>query len=193
MNGTEQTRIIYWDACVYLAWLMEEKSHGKVHMDAIAQIANENFQRKNVIITSTITFIEVMASKIRAEKEALFRKSFRTGDHIAYDVDPPIALRARELRENLAKHESGKNLSTPDAIHIATALIYKADCLFSFDDGQKEKRHLGLLELNKDARVDGLEICKPNVPQQELGLATPVPALPPVSPQTTRPSRRFKL
>lgn len=168
MSGIDKPKTFYWDACVYLAWLMEETSHGKQCMDALAQIVQENSQRKNIIVTSAITFIEVLPAKIGADREALFRKSFRTGDHIAYDVDAAIAMTARDLREKLLHHESGKNLSTPDAIHLATASIYKADVVFSFDTGEKDTKHLGLLQLSKDPRISGMEICKPFLAQPPL-------------------------
>jgi predicted nucleic acid-binding protein len=161
-------RTIYWDACVYLAWLMDEKSQGEDAIRAIEHVLRENFQRKNTIITSTLTFIEVLPSRIGAEKNEQFQRSFRTGHHIAYDVDPPIARKAAEIREKFIKREGGKNLATPDAIHVATALIYRADCIFTFDDGQKDRRHLGLLELDKNDRVDGVHICRPHI--AEFGL-----------------------
>ncbi len=166
MSGIE--RVIYWDSCIYLAWLMDEQSHGKACMDAIGQVLAENFQRKNVIISSTITLIEVLAAKIGDEKEKLFRKSFRTQDHIAYDVDAAIALKARELREQFLAHTSGKTLATPDAIHVATAMIQRAKMLFTFDDGQKDKKHLGLLELDGSPIIAGLKICKPYTEQATL-------------------------
>ena len=59
-------------------------------------------------------------------------------------------------------------MSLPDAIHLATAAIYKADEVLTFDDGQKDKKALGLLELNGDERVEKLVICKPTVKQQIL-------------------------
>lgn len=38
MNGTEKRKIIYWDACIYIAWLVDEEAiRGKGHMDGIRQ------------------------------------------------------------------------------------------------------------------------------------------------------------
>lgn len=126
MSGTD--RIYYWDACAYLARLMDERaSYGNEAIDALQQAANDNFQRKNVIITSTLTFTEVLSLKLGEARERQFRRSFRNGDHITYDVDPPIAMRAREFREAFLKKKGEKTLATPDAIHLATASIYKAD------------------------------------------------------------------
>lgn len=162
MSGADKQSVYYWDSCVYLAWLMGEVSHGEECVQGITEAAKDNADRKNTIISSTILFTEVLAAKIGDENEALLRKSFRGRTHIAYDVDTAIALKAREFREKLLNHESGKKLATPDAIHLATAAIYKAHEVWSFDDGQKDRKCLGLLELNGDSRVDGLVIRKPH-------------------------------
>lgn len=167
MNGTKD-KVYYWDACIYLAWLKGEMSHGKEHMAALKLIADENFQMKNVIITSTITQIEVLSSNLTADEEDRFKKSFRAQHHIQYDVDPPIAQRARLIREKFLKQGNGKKLSTPDAIHLATACIYGADEFLTFDDGQKNKKEIGLLSLSGHADLDKLVICKPTVAQQGL-------------------------
>ena len=174
MNGTDQ-KILYWDSCMYLAWLKGEESHGKSHIQAMVQIAKDNFELKNTIITSAITLIEVLSSKLTPEQEEQFQKTFRSPSHILYDVDPPVALKARQFRERFLNHPSGWGISTPDAIHLATAAIFNVNEFHTFDNGQKDKKTLGLLELNGDERVDNLTICKPTVPQEELGLATPPP------------------
>jgi predicted nucleic acid-binding protein len=174
MSGTK-TKIYYWDSCIYLAWIKGEDSHGRQYKEALRQIAHENFEGKNIIITSTITQIEVLDAKLTDEQKEQFRKTFRSQTHIQYDVDPPIAQKARQFREQTLNHISGKKLSTPDAIHLATAAIYNAAEVHTFDDGQKDKKTLGLLELNGDASVDKIVICKPTVPQRELGLATIAP------------------
>jgi predicted nucleic acid-binding protein len=169
MSGTEKTKIYYWDACTYLAWLQnEETAHGKECIDALLRIAKDNFEKKNIIITSTITFVEVLSSTLSEENERKFRRSFRHQDHIAYDVDPPIAMKAREFRDRFLKHTTGKCLSTPDAIHLATAAIYKADEFWTLDDGKKSKKHLGLLELDGHESADKLAIKRPHIEQPDL-------------------------
>lgn len=161
--------IYYWDACAYLAWLKEEEAeHGKDAIDALRKIAQDNFQKKNTIITATLTFVEVLSSKLSQEKELLFRRSFRHQDHIAYDLDSPIAMKAREFREKFLNHSSKRTLATPDAIHLATAAIYKADEFLTFDDGKKSSKHLGLLELNGHEWADGLKVVRPTITDPEL-------------------------
>jgi predicted nucleic acid-binding protein len=170
MSGTDKTRVYYWDACAYLAWLKnEEKEHGKDCIEALQHIAKENFEKKNVIITSVITFIEVLSASLSEEDERRFRRSFRHQDHIAYDVDVPIAMKARDFRGNLRSQSPKKIISTPDAIHLATAAIYKADEVWTFDDGKKGK-YTGLLDLTGIEAVERLVIRKPQIEQPGLGI-----------------------
>jgi len=51
--------------------------------------------------------------------------------------------------------KSGKKLLTPDAIHLATAIIHKADFFLTLDNK--------LLNLNGDGRMEGLAIGKPEL------------------------------
>lgn len=71
MSGTSQP-IYYWDACVYLAWIKKEQSHGKQCIDAMSQITTDNFQLKNIMLTSVITLIEVLESRLTADEQEDF-------------------------------------------------------------------------------------------------------------------------
>ena len=65
-----------------------------------------------------------------------------------FAVDTRIAKRAQALRNRL--NEKGKKIETPDAIHIATAIISKAKQLHTFDEE--------ILKLNGKDEVEGLVI-----------------------------------
>jgi predicted nucleic acid-binding protein len=160
-------KIFYWDACVYLAWLKNEEAiYGKDRMDAIQKILKDNFEKNAVIITSTLTIVEVLSADLTSDQEELFHRSFRPSDHIRYDLDPPIALKARDFRRRCLDHPSGRKLATPDAIHLATAVICAADEFLTFDKGGSDKKYLGLLGLSKDERVDELVISEPTLPPE---------------------------
>jgi len=166
MSGTDKSQIHYWDACIYLAWLKREvESHGEDCIKAIEQMAADNFQKKNMIITSTITFVEVLESSLTEEQERRFRQSFRHHDHIAYDVDPPIAMKARDFRQR-CRAGGGKTIATPDVIHLATAAIYGANAFLTLDDGKKDGKHLGLLGLDGHEWIDKLTVAKPTLPPE---------------------------
>lgn len=161
MSG-KQTPLYYWDANIYTAWLNKEASHG-AHLSGIDEILEDNFQLKNRIVTSTITVIEVLSCRLTPEQEKQFRKLFTYTNHEKLDVDTRIAEKARELREAFLVDDS-KNLATPDAIHLATAIINEAHEMHSFDDGKKKSggmKSVSLLGISKDSRISGLTICKP--------------------------------
>jgi predicted nucleic acid-binding protein len=172
MSG--KPKVYYWDACVYTAWLKKEvdKTAYHPHMD---EILNENFQTKNIIITSTITSIEVLSCRMTFEEEANFKKLFRYNNHLKYDVDARIAEKARSLRDDLLR-EQDRVLSTPDAIHLATAILYGANEMHTFDDGQTKsggKKSVSLLKLDNDPLIAGLIIRRPQA--EQITLFHPLP------------------
>jgi hypothetical protein len=118
--------------------------------------------------TSTLTIVEVLSADLTMQQEELFHKSFRPQDHIRYDLDPPIALKARDFRRRCLGDKSGKTLSTPDAIHLATAAICAAGEFLTFDKGGSDKKYLGLLGLSKDPRIDELLINQPELPPEGI-------------------------
>ena len=79
-------------------------------------------------------------------------------------------MKARDIRVKFLGHPSKRKLSTPDAIHLATAMIYKADQFWTFDDGKKNPKYLGLLELDGHEWLDKLAICRPTIENPELPL-----------------------
>ena len=164
MSGSKAL-VYYWDACVYLAWLRDEQAY-KSSLPSMKEIIRLNKERSNMIITSTITIIEVLESKLTADQEKAFRECFKSPKHALYDVDPPIADRARELRDYYVRHPIGKrSLSTPDAIHLATALIHGADTFHTFDNGKSKddegKKGIPLLDLKNKVAGHSLEIRTP--------------------------------
>ena len=66
-------------------------------------------------------------------------------------IDIRVAQKAQLIRNN-----SRKKLSTPDAVHIATAIVSGAKLFHTFDDG--------LLQLSGKDEVDGLTITPCDIP-----------------------------
>jgi predicted nucleic acid-binding protein len=177
MSGNAGQRLLYWDACIYLAWLKGETEHGQSVIDGLAEAAEENWNARLTIVTSTITFVEVLSATLTADQEAKFRHLFRKQDHSARDVDPPVAMKARDFRCGFLDPDS-KRLATADAIHLATASIFKVDEFWTLDGGGKGKA-IGLLELSGNAKIDGLLIKKPypKNPPLPFSLQQAVPAV----------------
>lgn len=90
-------------------------------------------------------------------------------------MDNKVAQMAHDIRDHYAQRASangGKILSVPDAIHLATAIIYRVDEFHTFDEVGRSKT-LGLMPLSGDVAGHGLKICKPIAKNPQLDLKKP--------------------
>ena len=112
------------------------------------------------IITSTIMLTEVTPAQIPEPALSLFDKALRRRTFKVVGVDQRIARLAANLRDHYAKIQGSKSLATPDALHLATAIIHEADEFHTFDGGD-DNRTLGLLGLSGNVAGHKLKIDKP--------------------------------
>ena len=166
MQGSDP--LYYWDTCLLLAWLKdEERSRGE--MDGVRETIARQRRREVKIMTSVVTSVEVLSAKIPVGMDRLFagllKRIIRVG------VDSRVATVAHELRNHYAQ-KGGKTVSTTDAIHLATAIHYRADEFHTFDEGGSN-RSLGLIPLSGDIGGHKLRICKPSSTTPGVDLRKP--------------------
>jgi predicted nucleic acid-binding protein len=137
--------IIYWDSCVFLAWLKDEKRKAG-QMAGVQSCVIEIESGKWELITSAIAFTEVLEAKIGSDINKKFQELFLRPNITAINADIRVAKLASELRGYYIKSGEVRSLTTPDAIHLATAILYDADEFHTFDDGKSNKKYLGLLD-----------------------------------------------
>jgi hypothetical protein len=105
--------------------------------------------------------------------DTLFKDFMRRITRIG--IDSKCASLAHDLRNyyELKKPAfDGKILSLPDAIHLATAILYRVNEFHTFDnDG--DRKTLGLLPLTGNVGGNRLTICKPQAKNPELDLRKP--------------------
>jgi predicted nucleic acid-binding protein len=126
------------------------------------------------IFTPTITLIEVLACKLTDEQETTFRELLQRSNVLPVSVTSPIAERAREIRNQY--RIDGHEIAVPDSIHLATASIYGATALHTYDGCGKRPKHTDLLKLATP--IIGkypLTICKPEPPPPDKP-EKPIPA-----------------
>lgn len=70
---------------------------------------------------------------------------------VVRNVDLIVSEKAEEIRSKALSE--GRKIKTPDAQHIATAIIHLVNAFHSLDDK--------LIKLSGSSVVDGLIICKP--------------------------------
>jgi len=133
---------------MFLAWLKdEERKSGE--MDGVREVIERSKRRDCRIMTSVLTTVEVLQSKIPAGVDTMFGGLMRRITRVG--IDTKIAQLAHDVRNEFAK--GGRSLKTPDAIHLATAILHRADEFHTFDEP--------LLGMSGNVAGHKLVICKP--------------------------------
>lgn len=164
--------LYYWDTCLFLAWLKdEERKTGE--MDGVRELVERCRRREVRIMTSVLTSVEVLASKIPVGFYNLFTGLLKRINRVSKDIK--VAAIAHDLRDcySARQEEFGnKTLSAPDAIHLATAILYRVDEFHTFDEHGTGKS-LGLIPLSGNVAGNRLTICKPVALRPQLDLRRP--------------------
>lgn len=161
--------IYYWDTCLFLAWLKDE-TRKSGEMDGVREVIARHKRREVRLVTSTLTRVEVLESRIPAGVGNAFTDLLKRMTQLG--MDTKIASLAHDLRDFYARNavaSKGKNISTPDAIHLATAIHHRADEFHTFDNDGSAK-NLGLLPLSGNVAGHRLTICKPVARNPQLDL-----------------------
>jgi predicted nucleic acid-binding protein len=164
--------VYYWDACLFLAWIKdEERPSGE--MDGVREIIDRSRRREAKIVTSVLTSVEVLQSRLPVGLPNLFSGLIKRITRLG--MDSKVASLAHDIRDHYmarAAEFDGKTLSTPDAIHLATAILYRVDEFHTFDKDGSSKS-LGLIPLSGNVGGHRLIICKPQARNPGLDLRRP--------------------
>ena len=169
MSGNRNA--IYWDSCVFYA-LIKAEEHREGELNSIKKAQRAFDVGEIVLVTSTITLAEVLPSKLTDEQNQLFERISLRSNFYWVDVSPPVARTAVKLRSSYTESRGDKEfrLSTPDAIHIASAIAYKVTRMVTFNEKNKSKekeREIGILKIAKDIERDyGLIVSRPEISAQ---------------------------
>ena len=124
-----------------LIYFIEGHSEYQVKLVKLFKLNDENYFK---FITSSITLLEVLVKPTK-DGEANIVEQYKTiltnaeGIDI-FDITSLIAIKAAELR---AKY----NIRTPDALQIATAVVYEADYFLTNDFRLKNITETNLLTI----------------------------------------------
>jgi predicted nucleic acid-binding protein len=172
MAGTSP--VYYWDSCLFLAWIKDEQ-RASGDMDGVREVIERSKRREAQIITSVLTATEVLESKLPAGMKRLIDGLMKRITRISMEIK--VAQMAHDLRDYYAARgaeHGGKTLSVPDAIHLATAILYRATEFHTFDNGKTGGKSLGLLQLSGNVAGHRLIVCKPQARSPQLDLRKPI-------------------
>ncbi len=172
--------LVYWDTSAFIAFLKGENSHGAEVVSALRTQAGA-FDRKEIILaTSSVGISEVLATdRLDDTHRDHFEQMTRRSNFREESVTNSIAKHAARLKKHCynREKESGEGnpylVMLPDAIHIVTAMLLRADVLVTLDRKNKpveaKRREMGMIQVAKHLPAPDL----PRVPIEFPALGQP--------------------
>lgn len=139
----------YWDSCIFLHWLSDPQKDAAV-VDGIEDIVRLVERGDSGVMTSVITRIEILRSRLDKKHVTSFIKLFSRPGIQQINVDPRVAQLAHDIRDYYASQQPPVKFWTPDCIHIASAILYEADEMNTLDGAGKRRRPNDLITLNEN-------------------------------------------
>lgn len=116
---------IYWDSMLFIYWL----DNNPIFANRVASIYSRMEQRKDTLITSAVTFGEVLAGAYRRAPSPGNENLRATLLSVVSEVIP-FTL---ETAEAYARIRGSTNIASPDAIHLACAASAGTDLFLTND------------------------------------------------------------
>jgi predicted nucleic acid-binding protein len=163
---------IYWDTCIWLAWFGNEINRKPGEIEGIQEDIRRFEAQEILIATSTLTWVEMFKAEqtLGARAKQRLTRLFDRHDVIKISVDMPVTRLATEIRALYSTANDGlPTISLPDAIHLASALLYRVRAFHTFDEADSKKPskpQRGLINLNGNVAGRPLLIRKPPAPVQ---------------------------
>ena len=158
--------IIYWDACIFLTWLKNEPCEPGV-MEGIEETVRRVHNNQEILTTSIITQTEVLESRLTKDASTIFENIFKRKNVEWINHDSRVGKLSHFIRDYY--DQKSIKLSTPDCVHLASAILYGASVFYTLDGSGKKKRG-HLLPLNGNVAGHKLKIEKPYNKQLSLDL-----------------------
>lgn len=148
-----------------------EQRRNQSETAALAGLVHELDNREIMVVSSTLIYAEVLEADMTDQQKAVFQEILKRRSVVQIkDPSGPIMAIVSKIR-NYYKELKNKDVnslkppSTPDAIHLATAIYYECGAFFTLDEKNKPDG-CGLLKMtNPIAGAYTLNICKPYAQQ----------------------------
>lgn len=155
----------YWDACIFIAWITDEKVPPRQpgEMEGLAEIVDEVDRGQSTLVTSAITLTEVLESTLTTDQRQQFELAMKRPSTVVMNVDTRVGQLSSDIRDHYRRQRI--SVKTPDALHLASAILARVDVLHSFDPD--------LLRLDGNVAGHQLAIRKPLGRQTVIRLEPP--------------------
>ena len=163
-------RIICWDSCLFLDWLKADHTRSPEEVKGLREHVNLCQKNEAVMATSVITLTEVFEGKLNEKQKDLFNGLLKRPNFRRVQVTSRVAKTAHDIRQHFSLNvqDGLPTVSTPDALHLATAVFLDGCHEFYTFDGADEPRkgktkgNRGLLNLDGFMRKQyGVSVSRP--------------------------------
>ncbi len=163
-----KSELVCWDSSVLISWIKEEDLNRMKVIESVVQNMEKGYCS---LIVSTLIYTEVLASTMSDSAIGKFERFMQNKEKVGIiAVDTRVAKKAQEIRDRENKlrdthdaiQRNRKIIETPDAIHVATAIVIGAKILHTFDKP--------LLSRHEKDEVEGLAITACHDPGATLPL-----------------------
>jgi len=139
-------------------------------MTGLQDVVYEVENNQAILFTSAGTRGEIYLGRLDLDKKTMWANLMRRSNVQEISADPRVYDRASQIREY---HEARKQkIKLPDATHLATAVLYRADEFQTMDGLQKDgSKHRKLLSLSGDVGGYNLKVVHPyprNTPPSQI-------------------------
>ncbi len=134
--------------------------------DGIEEVIRKVRNNEIVLFTSVMTRTEVLESTLTPEAQDKFSKLFDRRNVTMIDIGRRISDKSHFIRNYY--RQKNINLSSPDCMHLATAILYGADEFQTLDGSGKRRRPNDLIPLNGNVAGHNLKICIPHAVQTTM-------------------------
>lgn len=165
--------VFYWDTAPLIAWIKDEKRADPSEMDGIAEVINLVENGKGRTLMSVLWRAEVLSATLTPSQKRKLKEIFEYRIIEEQGIDSRVMDLASEIRafhKKDTRKSTLKNIRTPDAIHLATAIHYSVTEFHTFDGARENGGTGGLLTLNGNVANNKLKICVPHATQLLLQL-----------------------
>lgn len=150
MSGKKE--LVYWDACIFLAHLKDEKRADPLDMAGVREQMIRIDKAEIQLATSVITLTEVLESGVPTDTRNRLGLIFHRRNCHLVEVNMRIAEISHTIRDyyQVEKSKGGllPTVTTPDAIHLATAIWFGCDRFYTFDEKDEPKKRRALIPLS---------------------------------------------
>jgi len=117
-------------------------------MEGIREMVSQLDGNEAKLVTSVMTETEVLESTLTQVAQLKFTGVLKRRCVQVVTVDRRISKLAREIRDFYKQQPNRKRtVSSPDSIHLATAILYEVDTFYTFDEND-DNENLGLIPLS---------------------------------------------